>query len=103
MWEAGKADSDTVMQWAASTTCFFGFLRVREMTVPSLNTYDSSAHLYFCDIVVDNLASPFIMEIWLKTSKTDLFRKEISVFVGCTDNELCSVSALLAYNYGNMR
>ena len=55
------------------------------MTVPSLNTYDSSAHLYFCDIVVDNLASPFIMEIWLKTSKTDLFRKEISVFVGCTD------------------
>ena len=36
-------------------------------------------------------------QIRIKASQTDPFRKEVKVYLGCTDNDLCPVAALAAY------
>ena len=97
VWEASSENQDTVMLWAAATTCFFGFLRVGEMTIPSQQSYDPSTHLGFSDLALDSTTSPSTMEIRIKASKTDPFRKGVSIFIGRTDNALCPVAAMLAY------
>ena len=96
-WEASASDGDTIMMWAAATTCFFGFLRVGEMTAPSHQAYDPSTHLSFKDLALDNVKNPTIMELHLKASKTDPFRKGISIFIGRTNDDICPVAAMLAY------
>jgi len=42
-----KASEDAVMLWEAALLCFFGFLRSREITVPSDQAYNEGAHLKF--------------------------------------------------------
>lgn len=37
------------------------------------------------------------MRVTIKQSKTDPFRKGISLFLGCTSSELCPVKAVLSY------
>ena len=83
------------MLWAACCVCFFAFLRVGEMTVPSDNTYDPSVHLGIGDIAVDDPQMPSMVRIRIKQSKTDPFRKGIYLFVGRTASGLCPVAALL--------
>ena len=68
-----------------------------ELTVPSDSSYDSSVHLSFGDVAVDDPSAPSILSIHLKASKTDRFRKGVDVFVGRTEQELCPVSAVLAF------
>ena len=97
VWGASAEEHDTIMLWAASTTCFFGFLRIGEMTVPSSHTYDPTTHLAFDDLALDTPVTPSVMEIRLKASKTDPFRKGISIFIGRTNNDLCPIAAMLAY------
>ena len=41
--------------------------------------------------------NPQVLKVRLKASKTDPFRTGIDIAVGRTDNELCPVSAVLAY------
>ena len=96
-WDQSAENHNTAMLWAASTTCFFGFLRVGEMTVPSHEAFDHSTHLTFNDLALDSPTSPTVMETCLKASKTDPFRKGISIFIGRTNNDLCPVMAMLAY------
>ena len=83
------------MLWAAATLCFFGFLRAGEITVPPDKGYDPTAHLSFSDIAVDNMANPSIMQVQIKASKTDPFRKGVSIYVGRTGNDLCPIAAML--------
>ena len=85
------------MLWAAATLCFFGFLRAGEITIPSDKGYDPTAHLSFFDIAVDNMANPSIMQVHIKTSKTDPFQKGVSIYVGRTGNNLCPIAAMLTY------
>lgn len=85
------------MLWAASTLCFFGFMRAGELTVPSDNSFDESCHLSFRDVAVDSLTNPKILKVRLKTSKTDPFRVGVDIFVGRTGTQLCPVAAVLAY------
>ena len=59
------------MLWAAASLCFFGFLRSGEITIPTDSAYDSSTHVSFTDVAVDNLASPTMLKLHLKASKTD--------------------------------
>ena len=40
MWYAGQSKRDAMMLWAAATMCFFGFLRVGEVVVPSDSAFD---------------------------------------------------------------
>ena len=88
---------DNVMLWAASLTCFFGFLRSGEITVPSPSCFDPSAHLCLADISVNDAQQPSIIRLHLKASKTDPFRQGVDVHVGRTGSALCPVAALLNY------
>ena len=99
VWQdSSKVDHrDKQMLWAACCVCFFAFLRVGEMTVPSDNTYDPSVHLGIGDIAVDDPQMPSMVRIRIKQSKTDPFRKGIYLFVGRTASGLCPVAAVLGY------
>ena len=58
VWEKNPKDFDSVMMWAACCTCFFGFLRSGEISVPSEAAYDKGTHLNFADVSVDNRREP---------------------------------------------
>ena len=74
----------------------FGFLRAGEVVVPSDSGYDSCVHLSYGDVRVD-ASSPKYLEVQLKASKTDPFRKGVSVYIGLGSGALCPVSAVLSY------
>ena len=97
VWVQSGEDFNHIMLWAASTTCFFGFMRAGEITVPSQGAYDPSAHLSFNDIAVNDPTDPTLMEIRVKASKTDPFRNGVNLYVGRTNNELCPIAAMTAY------
>ena len=98
VWEQeSSTDYNCIMLWAACTLCFFGFFRAGEITVPTDMSFDAGAHLTFADIAIDSKENPSVMEIRLKASKTDPYRKGISIYVGRTGNALCPISAMLAY------
>ncbi len=90
-------DYDTIMTWAAATLCFFGFFRAGEITVPSCTTFNPSRHLAWGDVIVDNPASPQVIKVNLKISKSDQLGKGADVFIGSTSSSLCPVAAVLAY------
>lgn len=82
---------DNIMLWAAALTCFYGFLRSGEITIPSASSFDASAHLCLSDISVDNAQQPSIIRLHLKASKTDLHSdKELT----CTWGALATLFAL---------
>ena len=85
------------MIWAASLTCFFGFLRSGEITVPSLSGYDPSVHLNYNDISVDCPSNPCIIKVRIKASKIVPFRQGVDIYLSKTGHLLCPVSALLKY------
>ncbi len=70
------------MLWAGASLCFFGFLRSGAITIPTDSAYESSMHVSFTDVAVDNLASLTMLKLHLKASKTDPFRKGVDVTVG---------------------
>ena len=74
-------------------TCFFGFFRASELTVPTGASFDSTTHLVWGDVVVDEAS---MVRVFLKRSKTDQFGQGVMVFLG-TSNALCPVSAILTY------
>ena len=73
-----------IMVWDACCLAFFGFLRVSEFTVPADNQYDDSCHLSFSSISIGSRMSPQQLKIIINESKTDSFRKGVSVFLGAT-------------------
>lgn len=96
-WQRAGAAQDNAMLWAASTLCFFGFLRSGEITVPTESGFDEGAHLSFKDVTVDCISNPQMLKVRIKASKTDPFRLGVDIFVGRTGTVLCPVSAVLAY------
>ena len=46
---------------------------------------------------VDNTVDPKYLEIRIKVSKTNPFRKGVTVYLGRTGGDLCPVAAVLAY------
>ena len=97
IWQSWQNQRDASMLWAAVTMCFCGFLRSGEVVVPSQTTYDPASHLSFGDVRVNDITNPQFIEIRIKASKTDPFRKGVSVYLGRTNNELCPVAASLDY------
>ena len=96
-WKKDRHNADNIRLWAPCCTCFFGFLRSGEITVPSMKSYDPGCHLSAGDVTVDSLTSPKVVQIYMKASKTDPFRKGVMVYLGRTDNILCPVGAVTAY------
>ena len=97
VWEQAPRDANNIMLWAACTMCFFGFLRVGEIAVPSSQSYDAGAHLSVGDVTLDNREQPSLVQVTIKASKTDPFRKGVVIFMGTTQNRLCPVAAISAY------
>jgi hypothetical protein len=77
--------------------CFFGFLRMGEVVAPSDAAYDSTTHLSYGDVRVNSKEAPRYLEVRLKCSKTDPFRKGVTVYLGKSGAELCPVGAVLNY------
>jgi hypothetical protein len=94
---AGAMPLNASMLWAASSMCFFGFLRSGEVVVPSDTGFDPSVHLTYGDVKVDSTTMPRYLEVRTKPSKTDPFHKGVSVFLGKGVGVLCRVSAVLDY------
>ena len=86
--------TDAMMLWAAAYMCFFGFLQSGEIVVPSATTYNPAVHLSYGDLKADNIATPQYIEVIIKASKTDPFRKGVTVYLGSTGAALCPVVAI---------
>ena len=90
-------DYNNIMLWAACCLAFFGFLCYSEFTIPSQDTFNDAVHLSFNDISVDDKQNPEVTAIRIKQSKTNPFRKGVTLMLGKTGNMVCPVSALLPY------
>ena len=97
VWAQSADQMDATMLWAAACMCFFGFLRSGEIVVPSATTYNPAVHLSYGDVKADNIATPQYIEVTIKASKTDPFRKGVTVYLGSTGAALCPVAAILRY------
>ena len=100
LWEVWAPDGhlrDTKLVWAAATLCFFAFLRAGELTTPITTTYDPNVHLCLADIAVDDPLSSSLLQVGIKQSKTDPFRKGVRLSIGRTGTKLCPVAALLDF------
>ena len=86
-----------IMLWAACCIAFFGFMRVREFTIPGPRDYDASIHLSFSDITVDSRGNPRLLQVTIKHSKTDPFRRGVNIYLGATDSAICPISGILPY------
>ena len=71
--------------------CVFGFLLSGEVTVPSAREYDPGGHLSEGDVPLDSLVAPTTVQVCIKSSKTDPFRRGVLVYLGKTANELCPI------------
>ena len=71
---------------------FYGL--VRWYIVPSDSGFDPSEHLTYGDVKVDSTSSPWYLEVRIKASKTDPFRKGVSIYLGRGVADLCPVAAV---------
>ena len=102
VWSAPKGNTpaearDRAMLRAAATTCFFGFFRSGEITVPTQTAFDTRIHLAWGDVALDDAKPPSMVRIHLKRSKCDQFGKGVDVFMGRTGKAICPVSEVLEY------
>ena len=96
-WSPSGHTHNTKMIWVACSLRFFAFLRVGEMTVPTGQAFDKSAHLSIKDIAVDDAKNPSMIQIRIKQSKTDPFQRGVDLFIDRTGAALCPVAAMLDY------
>ena len=94
-WTSGiKSEFETRLLWAASCLVFFGFLRAGELTLES-----ASAQPAICrsDVAVDSHSSPTVLSVHLRRAKTDPFGRDVTLFLGRSQSDVCPVAALLNY------
>ena len=96
VWDNSADDFDIIMLWAASTTCFFGFMRAGEITVPSQDAYDPTAHLSLI-LTISRPHQSHSNGNSRQASKTDPFRRGVNLYIGRTNNDLCPIAAMMAY------
>lgn len=84
------------MLWAAICLAFFGFLRIGEFT--SSQQSHSSLQLDASDVqFVPSILLPTSVRVQIKCSKTDPFRKGVTLTIGESGSNICAVKALKHY------
>ena len=96
LWCIKPPSFDRTMLWAAFCLGFFGFLRSGEFTCSSPHNH-SECTLTVGDVAIDSRQDPRVLTVSLRNSKTDQFGMGTHIYLGRTGNELCPVSAVLAY------
>ena len=71
IWLNKGTSFNSIIFWAAALVTFFSFCRSGEVTVEDETKYDAIAHLSFANVMVDNAASPSVVSLNMKYSKTD--------------------------------
>ena len=84
---------DKRMLWAAFCTAFYGFLRSAEFTCPTSNSFDPEQTMLLSDVQ----AQGHFYLIRVKSSKTDPFRRGVTVTLAPTFSSTCPISALSKY------
>ena len=92
-----SSNPDRILIWAICSLAFFGFFRLGELLVESVDQYHQSSSLSWGDVAVDNATSPSMLRVHLKRSKCDQFGNDVDIIVGHTGSSICPVSAVLNY------
>ena len=61
------------------------------------SSYGPSVHLSWREVAVDDPECQAVLSVRLKASKTDPFRKGITLYMGKVSSDLCPVAAILSY------
>ena len=96
VWSIQPVSYTNCMLWAACCLGFYAFLRSGEFTCPSRSTYVPSM-LSPTDITVDTHSNPSFITVTLRASKTDIWGKGHTLYVGATGSYICPVAAVLSY------
>ena len=96
-WASSGGSWDTKLLWVACCLAFFGFLRAGEFTAPSIRKFDPTVDLCVSDLAIDNSLRPTMVQVVLKQSKTDPFRKGVQLLIGKSGTDICPVAALLDF------
>ncbi|XP_006821479.1 uncharacterized protein LOC102808192 [Saccoglossus kowalevskii] len=86
---------DQLMMWSAFTIAFFGFLRVSEFTAQSPTNFNEPTTMVRSDIHFDQSLNS--LNITIKSSKTDPFRRGQNIIVAASGSSVCAVRAYLRY------
>ena len=54
-------------------------------------------HLSVGDIKINDRKKPSFLEVRIKASKTDVFRRGVTIYLGVTGVDICPVAAILSY------
>ena len=73
----------------------FWFMRAGEFTVKCSQDFDIDPSLSVLDVAVDSHTNLYMVRVYLKQSKTNLFRHGVDIFLGCMDAVLCPVAVIL--------
>ena len=88
-------ERDFTMIWAAFTLAFFAFLPCSEFTYPGTNQFRPRFDLSTdCVSFHPSLASPQQMSVFLKASKTDVYRQGHTLVIACCPSPVCAVTAM---------
>ena len=93
-WSKLHANYDQSLLWTVAVVCFFGFMRAVELLVGKTGEFDPSQHL---TLATDSIDAPTFIQITLKVSKTNPFRRDVDTVMGTTSDELCPVQATFKY------
>ena len=88
------------MLWAMCCLALFGFLRVSEFTIPGEASFSPTCHLSLKDVAIDNREDPRLLQVAIKQSKTDPFRRGVDIYLAYLALRGCQASPLFITQQG---
>ena len=65
-WSIEDKSCDSIMLWAASCMCFYGFLHSGDITATSMVEFDPQGHLCEGDVALDDLKDAAVVRVHIK-------------------------------------
>lgn len=93
LFNSSRLYADKVMLWTATLVAFFGFLRISEYTSTHKTKHDPTTTLLCSDVVLKHNSAG----INIKASKTDPFRKGVTIRLASNNTLLCPINALQSF------